>query len=198
MIKYIIFMALMAGAAWEYFYYGQFGIAIVGGIYSGLLMQAESAAHRFVKYGLYPQNPALAFAAGSWKTEKPNRDIGAILSLQPLGEAREKKRSSPDPERIRPAAAKPAAPPQPAPPPAARPEKKIQSPRFGGKPHEVLGINENAATKTIVGAYRHWVKQYHPDHAHSAAQLKNAGEQTRCLTTAKAALLERRKLRKAA
>jgi DnaJ-domain-containing protein 1 len=56
---------------------------------------------------------------------------------------------------------KPAAPkaaPRPAPAP---PEFKI--PNFRGKPHEILGIPENASADLVTRSHKFWIKRYHPD-----------------------------------
>lgn len=71
----------------------------------------------------------------------------------------------------------------------------FQAPNFRGRPHEVLGIRENAATSLIVKAFRHWIKIYHPDHGQ---KTEAATEKTRQLTSAKEALLEERKRKRTA
>lgn len=49
--------------------------------------------------------------------------------------------------------------------PEEKPEVKAQFrvPNFHGKPHEVLGIAENAPKELALKAYKHWIKRYHPD-----------------------------------
>ena len=71
----------------------------------------------------------------------------------------------------------------------ARSEFKL--PKFLGTHHEVLGINENAATMTIVAAFRHWIKKHHPDK--SGPNTQSAHDHAIKLNAAKEALLERRK-----
>jgi len=63
-------------------------------------------------------------------------------------------------------------------------------PNFRGLPHEILAVPEDADTRTIVNAFRHWIKRFHPDKdkAHSAA---SANEKARQITEAKHILLER-------
>ncbi|MGZ3670492.1 MAG: DnaJ domain-containing protein, partial [Bdellovibrionota bacterium] len=91
---------------------------------------------------------------------------------------------------------------QPAPPlaerrraPARRPFPP--APNFQGSAHEVLGVAENAATRTIVNAFRHWVKRFHPDHA-PILPLAEANAKVRQLAGAKELLLDRRRGKKAA
>jgi DnaJ-domain-containing protein 1 len=45
--------------------------------------------------------------------------------------------------------------------PRAKPEFWI--PNFRGEPHEILGVSVIANRDTILRAYKHWIKRYHPD-----------------------------------
>lgn len=79
----------------------------------------------------------------------------------------------------------------------AGPRRLPASPNFRGPAHEVLGVSEDSRTRTIVSAFRHWIKRFHPDQAQDLpAELANARVQR--LTEAKELLLERRRSRKAA
>jgi hypothetical protein len=199
MLKYLLFIVLTAAAAWEFFVTGQFGIALVSGIYMALAVQAESAANRFLKYGLYPNGvPAYAFA--SQKASAQKAEAGAVLKTQPLGRTKNSSYEAPKQEKPKAKTQPSSQKPESKPASARAPEKASvkapqvpRAPRFDGRPHEVLGVRENAATQTIVGAFRHWIKQYHPDHAHTPEQAKHANEHTRCLASARQNLLERRK-----
>ena len=61
-----------------------------------------------------------------------------------------------------------------------------------GKAHEILGISEQAATRTILRAFRYWVKRFHPDNARGLSP-ETAANNTRKLTEAKSVLLLKRK-----
>lgn len=96
--------------------------------------------------------------------------------------------------------------PSPVAPPVKEPEEKtakilvmpqpekIRAPKFRGKPHEVLGIDEHAATGLILKAFRKWIQQYHPDHMPQGVQDPNL--LARELHEARDFLLERRKERR--
>ncbi|MGZ3695579.1 MAG: DnaJ domain-containing protein [Bdellovibrionota bacterium] len=212
-MKFLILIPLVIASAYEYFTRGQCGLALVSGLYMILSIQAEHAANRFLRNGLYPVS-----AFGGMSSPPPNKPQGWDIPEEPikverLGTKKQKTESYSRPEpssRETPKQEKPKAAPRPemkteqkaeqkkkTEPQAAKPKAKAikpdTSPRFNGKPHEVLVIQENAATITIVRAFRHWVKKYHPDHAHSPAETQSANEHTRMLTDAKEKLLDRRK-----
>lgn len=86
---------------------------------------------------------------------------------------------------------KPQARPQPTPAKKQENRKPFELPKFNGKPHEVLGIEENAFTKKIQKAFRHWIKQYHPDHQQTQVNQK-ATIQARKLHEAKQKMLDAR------
>lgn len=69
--------------------------------------------------------------------------------------------------------------------------KPFELPKFNGEPHEVLGIEENALTKKIQKAFRHWIKHYHPDHQQAQVNQK-ATIQARKLHEAKQKMLDTR------
>jgi DnaJ-class molecular chaperone len=60
-----------------------------------------------------------------------------------------------------------------------------------------LGIDDHAHTRTIVNAFRFWIKQFHPDRA-VGIPVEVANDRVQRLTQAKEILLERRKARRAA
>lgn len=47
--------------------------------------------------------------------------------------------------------------------PKTTPPLQIEGIRIDGKPHEILGISENASKKEIQAAYMACMKRYHPD-----------------------------------
>jgi DnaJ-domain-containing protein 1 len=192
-MRYALLFLLLVASLLEYSAQGRFGIALVTGLYFFLLVQAEHAAKRFLKYGLLLPLPA----AGPGPRSEPKKNkitVEDVLEVPRLGERRsdprkakqETPKSEPrktEPKRESERKAEPQAP---------QPEKP-KAPDFRGKPHEVLAVNQNAATQTIVRAFRRWVKEYHPDHARSAREARSANEHTRCLTDAKDKMLQKRK-----
>ncbi|HEY8280429.1 MAG TPA: J domain-containing protein [Bdellovibrionota bacterium] len=189
MLKTALFCAFIPFAAMEILFYHQFGLILVGTLYIGLSLQAEMAANRLVAQGL-------RYAPGTrrhWSQEPLwNAEPGPELKVPPLG----KKKSSSQQSYQKPL---PRQNPRPA-PAATRPrtatshesqKPKQLPPNFGGRDHEVLGVSENAATRTIVRAFRHWIKRFHPDGARLPQELANRKSQQ--LTEAKDRMLERRK-----
>ncbi|MGE3262235.1 MAG: DnaJ domain-containing protein [Bacteriovoracia bacterium] len=202
-MRHLILIPLVIASAVEYLSQGQFGLGLVSALYMILSLQAESAAKRFLRDGLRPAALLAGSGYGS-RPPEPRREkirIEDVLDVKPLGE---KKREGPKAEKQEgkkekrqeapPRAEQKAKAESPKPQPKPAPKKELpKAPLFHGKPHEVLAVRENAATQTIVKAFRHWVKQYHPDHARTPQQTQSANEHTRCLTDAKEKLLERRK-----
>lgn len=178
-------------------------IAPVALLFVFLNVQANMAAARFLREGL--KNPDEPFEYPEWYTGAPKKEKKAekppeMVNVIPLSQARKRQappRQDPprqDPPRQEPSREKPKVAretPKAQPTVSATEKTKpfFQLPKFTGQPHEVLGIQENAATRLIVQAFRHWIKRYHPDHASQRA----AAEQTRQLTSAKESLLEKRK-----
>ena len=125
------------------------------------------------------------FAAGRYAREffrAPEREPEAEpeseeLHVPPLGAPR---------ARAEPAKEKPRL------PPSLPPE-----PNFRGRAHEVLGVRENAATRTIVNAFRRLAKRFHPDQARGLP-AEMANERMHKISEAKERLLERRRSRRAA
>lgn len=113
-----------------------------------------------------------------------------------LPNLRAKAQETPKREASRPAPPKPA--PRPAMPAPLPAQPEIRYPNFHGRPHEVLGIAENAATKLIVKAFRKWIQKFHPDHTPGDSGKEHATLHARQLSAAKEALLERRKREKRA
>ncbi len=78
----------------------------------------------------------------------------------------------------------------------------FQNPKFNGSPHEILGIELESPTGRIVQAYRHWMKQYHPDKTIALgekAKQSEANEYARKIHEAKQQMInKRRRLRSAA
>lgn len=197
-MRYALLFLLMVGSALEYSAQGRFGIAMVTGLYFFLLMQAEHAAKRYLKYGLLMPVPV-----GPDRQEAPKKKftVEDVLEVPRLGERkssdwqakaearkRQEKKSEPKAE------AKQETKQQPKTElPKAEPKPQPKAPDFRGRPHEVLAVNQNAATQTIVRAFRKWVKEYHPDHARTVKEAQSANEHTRCLTDAKDKMLQKRK-----
>lgn len=78
---------------------------------------------------------------------------------------------------------------------AEAPQRKL--PRMP-EPHEILGVPREAATRTIVNAFRRWIKLVHPDNAKGGKAPELANFQARMITEAKRKLLEDRRSKKAA
>jgi len=143
-------------------------IAPVALLFVFLKIQAEYAAGRYLKNGLQI-------------TETEPRP--EVLEVAPLPMKAERPDSSPSPKGKNQLNQ------------CQHTDPFFQAPNFHGRPHEVLGIRENAATSLIVKAFRHWIKIYHPDHSQKS---KAATERTRQLTSAKETLLDERKRKRTA
>lgn len=133
-------------------------------LYVVLHLQADGAAQKYLKD--FFKKPC----AGAAPHNAPSAEAPQTAKILPF------RRESP-----RPAAAQ-----------SSAEEEEIRPPKFGGRPHEVLGVSEDAATRLIVKAFRKWIHQYHPDHAASNAR-NSATAHARQLNEAKELLLERRK-----
>ncbi|MGZ6326360.1 MAG: DnaJ domain-containing protein [Bdellovibrionota bacterium] len=189
-MRIVLFCLFAPLAMMEALFYRQFNLTILGTLYLGLCMQADFAAGRFLRDGLRKRGDAPA-RRRHWSEDEPVREEEPPeLKVRPLGDRRW---HAPPPSRE---------PVQPAPPlaerrraPARRPFPP--APNFQGSAHEVLGVAENAATRTIVNAFRHWVKRFHPDHA-PILPLAEANAKVRQLAGAKELLLDRRRGKKAA
>lgn len=198
-MRYVFLALLLIASILEYTSQGHVGMGMVSALYFFLMVQADYSANRLLKYGLVMPAPA-PFVSAAPEPPRTKIKVEDVLEVNPLGGKKQQPRTE------RPRAEKPkAAPSRPAPqkPVSVAPLRKPQPkpdpaplpkvPLFHGKPHEVLAVKENAATQTILKAFRRWVKVYHPDHAQNPADAQRANEQTRCLATAKEKLLRQRK-----
>lgn len=72
-------------------------------------------------------------------------------------------------------------------------DSPFATPKFTGKPHEVLGISEAADRATVLAAYKHWIKRYHPDRVQhlGPGYVYAANKRTEALNFAKDTLLSR-------
>jgi hypothetical protein len=82
--------------------------------------------------------------------------------------------------------------------PSLRIVPEFHAPKFRGKPHEILGIEEDSSEEVIQNAFRYWIKRYHPDHFGAGAGNKSTGEKARKITEAKVIMLEQRRKAKSA
>lgn len=181
-----------------------------------LKAQAEFAAEKWQK--IRANFPLVPFAwkihtEGRWVEPEPEEEKGkakepgaapfqAPNSFEPISleEARQRKKNrqaqNPEKEEVR--KSSPAATSKPAPPRPVR----FQTPRFSGQPHEILGIESESPTGRIIQAYKHWMKQYHPDKTAllgTKAKQSEANEYARKIHEAKQQMVnKRRKLRSAA
>lgn len=71
--------------------------------------------------------------------------------------------------------------------------KIYRTPNFSGRPHEVLGVAQNATKEQVLGAYKHWIKRYHPDRVQhlGPAYVKQANQRAEQLNEARIVLLKR-------
>ncbi len=71
--------------------------------------------------------------------------------------------------------------------------KIYRTPNFSGRPHEVLGVTQNATKAQIMGAYKHWIKRYHPDRVQhlGPAYVKQANQRAEQLNEARIVLIKR-------
>lgn len=144
-------------------------------LYVVLHLQADGAARKYLKEVLEK-----SLRAGPAPSVGNHSDQGPAANVIPLQPQEKNSRTTAQAAPKAPASARPSK------------EEEIRRPKFGGRPHEVLGIAENAATRLIVKAFRQWIRQYHPDHLPPHAR-ENATRQARQLNEAKEHLLERRK-----
>ena len=190
MVRIVVFCVVTPFAAMELLIYRRYDFALLGALYLALSIQADFAAGRFLREGLGKPGKRR-----HWSEEEQAGGPEEI-KVPPLGEGARKPDTTyypPPPPRA-----------EAAPTPQPRPERRrgrrgilAPLPNFHGRAHEVLGVEENAATRTIVHAFRHWIKRFHPDQARDLpAALANA--KVRQLTDAKELLLERRRARRAA
>lgn len=195
MLKLGAFFFFAPLAAIEAFYYQQFGLVVIFTLYFGLSVQAERSADRFLAKFKEAQSPDADFKERYFRARRPKEEAKKLepetepefVKVQPLGG----KRKAQGDARFQRAAESPRPAPRPAPVIPRAPNFHSQA------PHEILAISENAATRTIVNAFRHWIKRFHPDHSPGLSPAL-ANMQTRQITAAKKAMLARRHARKAA
>lgn len=191
-------MVLVIGVA-DFLYTRQVRLASVAFLYAILQLQADAAAARFARAGFRtdtdtdPSNDPAEDEAEPIRVRplrgaKMPRYESYASHAQPDAEDRTAPRALPPPREAKQSAEREAqtrkkktASPGPSP--------FLRIPNFRGASHEVLGVKENSATRTILRAFRHWIKKYHPDHRGEGA----GGEQARLLAGAKETLLEKRK-----
>lgn len=72
-------------------------------------------------------------------------------------------------------------------------QKIFRAPNFAGRPHEVLGIPQNATKEQVLAAYKHWIKRYHPDRVQhlGPGYVKQANQRAEQLNDARVILLKR-------
>jgi len=193
----------------DIFFSNQMGIGPIVLFFIAVKTQADLAANKFLREGLKfpvkkgpleaPPEEGFHFEPPKWGKE----DIPRWSSYErPKSEEprAENKKESSKPQEARsqkPIKENRSTAPNPISKTATQSKPKQSSrsdfklPKFLGKPHEVLGIRENAATITIVSAFRHWIKKHHPDKVGSSAV--GANDHAIKLNSAKETLLEQRK-----
>ena len=79
--------------------------------------------------------------------------------------------------------------------PETKKEQKTIKPKFRGSPEEILGVSHQAHTKTIIKAFRYWMKELHPDHhaTESPTKQKEYSFFAQKIIRAKETLLEKRR-----
>lgn len=186
---------LIAVSLVDIFFHRGVGVAPMALLYVGLKIQADRAADLLFKRGL--SRPVSDLREPSWMPSPEEDPFATPLqdSLRLEAPKAEKKRE--EPRAAKKATPRPQAKPSPAAP--AKPKEPFRLPKFHGAPHEVLGIESDANTNVIVKAFRHWIKEYHPDHLKAGQEMRRATERARTITSAKESLLDRRRqMRKAA
>jgi DnaJ-domain-containing protein 1 len=187
MARIVAFCVIAPFALMEMLLYHRYDVVILGALYLGMSIQADYAAARLMELNAKKKHR-------HWND--PDSDEEEELLVRPLGEKPKQDTTYYPPPPVRP---EPQALPPPerrqAPPRAER-RKAARGfsslPNFHGRAHEILGVTENAATRTIVHAFRHWIKQFHPDQAQQIP-VEVANAKVRQLTDAKQLLLERRR-----
>jgi hypothetical protein len=205
MIRLGLFFLFAPLALVELLFYQRFDLILIGGLYFGLAAQADWSAARFLRRGLNPDEKKR-----HWSEDEPSDSEAAELDVQKLGAKKADTTWTPPPpakETTREAAPQIATLRAPKSAdihelPTAKQErprgKRLpSSPNFRGRAHEVLGIGEDARTRTIVNAFRHWIKRFHPDHARDLPEAA-ANQRVQQLTDARDLLLDRRRGRRAA
>jgi DnaJ-domain-containing protein 1 len=211
-----LFVVLVIGVA-DFLYTRQVRLASVAFLYAILQLQADAAAARFARAG-FRADTGTDPAAGRAEPERASasaapedEDEAETIRVRPLRGGKmphyESYASHARPDAEDRTAPRALPPPMEAKQKAERetrrdetsarkrkasspgPSPFLRIPNFRGASHEVLGVKENSATRTILRAFRHWIKKYHPDHRGEGV----GGEQARLLAGAKETLLEKRK-----
>src|SRR5437868_334436 len=95
-MRYALLFLLLLASVLEYSAQGRFGVAMVTGLYFFLLLQAEHAAKRYLKYGLIfpvPMNSGVASGAGKRKIT-----VEDVIDLPRLGGRRSYDRKAEQPK----------------------------------------------------------------------------------------------------
>lgn len=187
---YYGFLSLLLAASFvDIFLHRGFAVAPMALLFVALKLQADRATYLLFKRGL--SKPVSAFEPleepmESWMPP-PEKDPFSSFQEPPRLEAPKRAEAK---ETKAPPRAKPSEPKKKAP---------FRAPKFHGAPHEVLGLGPEANTNMIKKAFRHWIKEFHPDHAKPGQEMQRATDRARHLNQAKDSLLERRRqMRKAA
>ena len=183
-MKYAFFSIVLAIALFDTAMFGiSFGTAAL--LFILLKMQADSAAARFLKMEVnkYLNNenqkvePVDYFA----EIKIPKDLVGAAPEVDLAEEKTAEILVTNRPEKMR---------------PTLQIVPQFHAPKFKGKPHEILGIEEDASEEVIQNAFRHWIKRYHPDHFGAQSGNKSADEKARKLTEAKIFMLKSKRKKK--
>ena len=192
---YYGFISLLIAVSFvDIFFHRGFGVAPMALLFVALKLQADRAADIFLRKGLgKPASEPQEEPMESWMPP-PEKDPFACSYKEPLRLEAPKRAETKSEAHAEAKEAK-------REPKPAEPKKKApyRAPKFHGAPHEVLGVDPDANTNMIKKAFRHWIKEFHPDHAKPGKETQRATERSRHLNQAKESLLDRRRqMRKAA
>lgn len=195
---YYGFISLLLAVSFvDIFFHRGFGVAPMALLFVALKLQADRAADILIRKGLSKPvseyEPPAEEPMESWMPP-PEKDPFASSYQEPL------RLEAPKRAETQTGANKAAKAPKRDTKPA-EPKKKApyRAPKFHGTPHEVLGLDPDANTNMIKKAFRHWIKEFHPDHAKPGQEMQRATDRARHLNQAKESLLDRRRqMRKAA
>jgi hypothetical protein len=192
----------------DFFLNGRFTAAGLALLYVALKIQAEYAAQKFIREsaGSLPKQEGIhsseaedsyvdvAPLRGKGKAPKENGFANMVQQIEEttkrifFSSAQQLSGKVPAPNKINPTGShrtrsyKPSAKKIPKLEPLP-----FRHPNFRGEPHQTLGIQREAKTRTILKAFRFWIKRFHPDLAGQSQQ------QARALTEARDRLLSSRK-----
>jgi hypothetical protein len=191
---YYGFLSLLIAVSFvDIFFHRGLGVAPMALLFVVLKLQADRAADILIRRGL--SKPVSNFAPKddepmeSWMPPPEKDPFASAFKEAPRLEAPKPAKAEAKKEASK--SAKTAEPKKRAP---------FRAPKFHGAPHEVLGLEDpDANTNMIKKAFRHWIKEFHPDHAKPGKETQRATERSRHLNQAKESLLDRRRqMRKAA